>query len=228
MPLTLRAWLRYLGPLTVLSALVFLPLVYVALRLPVPADLPKARVEIRFAWALAGVAFAFQLWLAAAAAPAVRGLEHRQPCTQWRAFTAGVRGLVRGIVPCAIAVAAIVLGGVAVVVPGVMLLVLLAFTTSSEQLAVPPPAPLVDSVRVARASLRYAAAIVLGIVAVNLAVTFAVQTAIVPAIAKKAPAVKLAPIRTYVRLVPVALALIAPGAACALAAAYCKLTRRTR
>jgi hypothetical protein len=63
---------------------------------------------------------------------------------------------------------------------------------------------------------------------VNLIVTFGLQTAVVPAIVKKVPAAKLAPIRTFARLVPVALVVIAPGAACALAAAYGTLTRRAR
>lgn len=228
MPLTLRAWLRYLVPLTLLSVLAFVPMLYVALRAGVAPDLAKARAQIRFAWVLAGAAWVFQLWLAAGAAPAVRGLDCGQPLSQGRALAAGLRGLVRGIVPCTIAVVAIAIGGVALVVPGLLLLVLFALTTASEQLALPPPAPLTDSVRLVRANLRYVAAVVFAIIAVDLAITFVLQTALVPTITKKVPSAKLAPIRTYVRAVPLALAALSPVAACALAATYGKLTRRTR
>jgi hypothetical protein len=59
-----------------------------------------------------------------------------------------------------------------------------------------------------------------------LAVTFALQTAIVPHITKKVPAAKLLPVRTFVRYVPVAIAVLSPLAACVLAATYERLRAR--
>jgi hypothetical protein len=226
-PLALRAWLRYLVPLTVLSVIAFLPLLWLASRTGLAADLPKARAQVRLGWVLAAVAWASQLWLVAGAAPAVRGLVRGQPLSQLRAFTEGVRGLARGFVPCLIAVLAVALGGIALVVPGVLLLVLLALTGASERLGEPPPAPLVDSVAVVRDSLGRVALIVVAIIVINLAIALALQLQLVPHITRKVAAAKLAPIRSFVRMVPLVLAVVAPLAACALAATYARLRSRT-
>ena len=122
---------------------------------------------------------------------------------------------------------AVVLGGVALVVPGLLLLVLLALTGASERLGEPPPAALVDSVAVARANLPRVAWVVSAILVANLAVAFVLQWQLVPHITKKLSVAKLAPVQTFVRLVPLALAALSPLAACALAAAYARATRRT-
>jgi hypothetical protein len=225
--ITLRAWLRYVVPLTLLSAVAFLPLLYVAWRAGAAHDLVKARAQVRVGWVLAGTAWICQLWLVAGVAPAVRGVVRGEPLPQWRAFLDGARNLVRGIVPCCIVIAAVLMGGVALVVPGLLLIVLLSLTGASNVLGEPPPAALLDSVRVVRVSFAKVALLVAAIVVVDLAVTFALQTAIVPHITKKVPAAKLLPIRTFVRAIPLALAALSPLGACALAAAYERLTRRT-
>lgn len=227
MPVTLRAWLRYVVPLTLLSALVFVPMLCLAWRVHAPPDLARARVQVRVGWILAGTAWAWQLWLVAAAAPAVRALAGGRPLSQWRAFTGGLRGLVRGLVPCAIAVAAIALGGIALAVPGALLLVLLSLTGASEQLAAPPPAALTDSVEVVRKNFGRVAIVVAAIVIVDLAVCLACQWVLVPTISKKVAAAKLLPVRTFVRVLPLAFAALSPLCACALAATSARLTRRT-
>lgn len=226
MPLSLRAWLRYIVPLTLLALVVFVPLLYVAWRAGAAKDLMKARAQVRLGWMLAACACAFQLLLVAGVAPAVRGIASGRPLSQWRAFADGLRGLVRGLVPWLVAVAAVALGGVALVVPGALLLVLLSLTGASERLGEPPPVALVDSVAVARRGFAMVALAVAAIVVVNLAVTFALQTAIVPHITKKVPAAKLVPVRTFVRYVPVAIAVLSPAAACVLAATYERLRAR--
>lgn len=227
MPVTLRAWLRYLVPLTLLSALAFVPLVYVASRVGIAPDVARARAQLRAGWVIAGCAFACQLWLVAAVAPAVRSIAEGAPLSQRLALRRGVAGLVRGALPCMIAIVAVALGGVALVVPGALLLVLLALTGASERLGEASPAPLVDSVAVVRASLPGVAAIVAAIVVANLAVTFVLQWQLVPHIPKKVTPAQIASIRTFVRAVPLALAALSPVAACALAATYARLTRRT-
>lgn len=225
-PLSLRAWLRYVVPLTLLALLVFAPLLYVAWRAGAAKDLVKARAQVRLGWVLAASACAFQLLLVAGVTPAVRGIATGRRLSQWRALTGGLANLVRGLVPWLVAVAAVALGGAALVVPGVLLLVLLSMTGASEQLDDPPPAPLVDSVAVARRAFGRVAIVVAAIVVVNLAVAFALQTAIVPHITKKVPAAQLLPIRTFVRCVPLAIALLSPLAACVLAATYERLRAR--
>jgi hypothetical protein len=226
-PITLRAWLRYVVPLTALAAVAFLPLLYIAWRVGAPQDLAKARVQVRIGWLLGGSALLLQLLVVAGVAPVVRGIVRGQPLSQWRAFVDGARNMLRGVVPWCIAVAAVMLGGVALVVPGVLLLVLSSLTGASTRLGEPPPAAIVDSVEVVRGSFARVALVVAAIVVVNLAVTYAVQTALVPHIAKKVPAAKLLPVRTFVRTVPLVLAALAPLAACTLAATYERLTRRT-
>ncbi|HEY5922203.1 MAG TPA: hypothetical protein VIV11_11055 [Kofleriaceae bacterium] len=227
MPVTVRAWLRYVVPLTLLAALAFVPLLYIAWRAGAPPDLPKARAQVRVGWILAGTAIVCQLLLVAGVAPAVRGIVAGKPLSQWRALVDGARNMARAFVPWCIAIAAVALGGVALVVPGLMLLVLLSLTGASHRLGEPPPAALVDSVAVVRRNFARVALIVGVIVLVDLAIGFALQTWIVPAIKKKVAAAKLLPIRTFVRMVPLAIAAVSPLAACALAAAYERLTRRT-
>jgi hypothetical protein len=226
-PIALRAWLRYVVPLTVLAAIAFVPAIYFSSKLGAPTDLVKARVVVRWSWAVAGTAWAWQWLLVASVAPAVRGIVRGQPLSQWRAFADGLHNLVRAIVPWMIVVAAILLGELALVIPGFLLAVLLALTGASERLGQPPPAPLVDSVEVARRGCWRVFAIVVAILVVNLAITYALQLALVPHIAKPVPAAKLLPIRTFVRLVPLALAAISPLVACLLAATYERLKRQT-
>jgi len=221
-PLALRAWLRYLVPLTLLAVIACAPILLVGLRAPAPLDLDQARRQIRIAWVLASFAWVFQLWLVAAVAPAVKSVAGASPLSQLRAFTGGIRGLVRGAIPVGIAVIAIILGSLALAVPGVILLVLLAQTGASDLLRSPPPAPHTDSIEVARASWKRTAIIVIGVVLASLAITLAVQLALVPHITRKVPVAKLLPVRTYLRIVALGLTAASPLAACAIAALYRK------
>lgn len=228
MPLTLRAWSRYVVPLTLLSAVALAPLVWLAFRAGVAPDLAKARTQVRLGWVLAAAAWACQLWLVAGVAPAVRGLARGQPLSQLGALVHGVRGLVRGLVPCFIAVLAVVLGGFALVVPGLVLLVLVALTGASEQLAAPPAVAIADAVGVARTGFARVAVLVAAILAIDLAIAFVLQWQLVPRIATKPAAAQLESVRAFVRCVPLAIAVVSPIAACALAAAYARLARKTR
>jgi hypothetical protein len=226
-PITLRAWLRYVVPLTVLAVLAFLPVAYLASKVGAPPDVSKARAQLRIGWAIGGTAWAWQWLLVAGVAPALRGIVRGQPLSQWRAFVDGLRNLARAVVPWLIVVAAIALGELALVIPGFLLGVLLALTGASERLGEPPPAALVDSVAIARRAFAQMLGIVVAILVVNLAVTFAWQTALVPYVTKKVSAAKLLPIRTFVRTLPFVLAAISPLVACGLAATYERLKRRT-
>ncbi len=228
MPLTLRAWSRYVVPLTVLSVVALAPLVWLAFRVGSAPDLVKARAQVRLGWVLAAAAWACQMWLVAGVSPAVRGLVRGEPLSQVGALVHGLRGLARGLVPCSIAVLAVVLGGFALVVPGVVLLVLVARTGASEELAAPPAVAVADAVGVARTRFAHVALLVAAIIAVDLAIAFVLQWQLVARIAKKPPAVQLESVRTFVRCVPLAIAVVSPVAACALAAAYARLSRTAR
>jgi hypothetical protein len=226
-PNPLRAWLRYVVPFTLLSLIACAPLLYIALGVAAADKVAVAQQHVRLAWILAATAWACQLLLVAGVAPGVRSVVHGAPLSQWQAFARGFASLVRGLLPCAIAVAAIVLGGLALVVPGLLLLVLLAMTGASRELSAPPPAALVDSVAVARSQLTRVAFVVATIVVCNLAIAYAAHTLLVPTLVKKMAAAKLAPVRTFVRVVALALVALSPIASCTLAARYEQLTRRT-
>jgi hypothetical protein len=226
MSLTVRAWLRYIVPLTLLAIVAVGPVAYVAWKTAAPVDVVTARGLVRRGWVLAAVAIALQLFLVAAAAPAVRGLHAKAPLSQLGALRAGIVGLVRGFVPWLTAIVAVLLGGVALVVPGVLLLVLVAMTGASDELDAPLPAAIQDSIAVARAHLPSIAVVIAAVVAIDLAITYAAQLAFVPMVGKKVAVAKLAPIRTFVRVTALALVAIAPAFACAIAATYSHAKRR--
>lgn len=216
--LTARAWLRYLVPLTLLSIIALAPIVYVAWKTGAPRDIVTARAQMRLGWMFAGVTWACQLWLVAGVMPAVHSIADREPLSQLRVLWVGLARLVKAAVPCAIAVIAIVFGGLALVVPGALLLVLLAPTGASPLLGNGPAAPLVDTIEAVRKNLKMIAILIGAIIAIDLAIVLASQTALLPTVSKKVAPSKLLPIRTYVRVVAIALVAFSPLAACALAA----------
>lgn len=216
--IAVRSWVRYLVPFTLLSALALSPLLYLAVKVAPPANADTARAQLRLAWIFGATAWAFQYWLVAGVAPAVRGVASGATLSQWRALCAGGANLVRAIVPSAIAITAVVLGGVALVVPGLVMVVLVSLTGASTRLGEDAPAAVRESVELVRANLRTIAVVVLAIVALDLAITLGSQLAIVPAFSKKTTAAKLKPIAELVRVVALALVVISPLVATSLAA----------
>lgn len=225
-PLALRTWLRYLVPLSLLALVTCAPLLYVGWTAKAAQNVAQARSQVRLTWMLAGSALAFQLLLVAGVAPAIRAVAAGAPLSQLGALVAGVRGLARGLLPWLVAVVAIVLGGVALVVPGLVLAVLVSLTGASDELRTSPQAAIADGIAVVRTQLPRIALIVAAIVVVDLAITFAAQLRYVPLITKKISAAKLEPILGFVRTTPTAVVALAPLAACVLAAAYSHAKRR--
>jgi hypothetical protein len=223
--LALRTWVRYLVPLTLLAIVACAPLAYVAWGAKPATDVATARAQVRLAWGLAAVALTFQILLVAAAAPMVRAVAAATPLSQLAAVVAGLRGLVRGLLPWLVAMTAVILGGVALVVPGALLAVLVSLTGASDRLP-SPQAAIGDSVATVRAQLPRMALLVLAIVSLDLAITLAAQLTYVPVLAKKAPAAKLLPIRTFVRITAFAILACSSLPACLLAAAYSHAKRR--
>ena len=226
MSAALRAWVRYVVPFTLLACIAIAPVVLFALRMSPPADVAAARVQVRIVWALAGVAAALQLWLVAGVAPGVRSVVAGAPLSQLGALGAGAKNLVRGVLPSLVAITAVLLGGLALVIPGVVVAVLVALVGASDQLGTTPQAAIADSVAVVRSQLPRIAMLVVAVVAVDLAITFAAQTAFVPLIAKKATAAKLVPVLTFARVTALALTVVSPLLACLLAGAYSHAKRR--
>jgi hypothetical protein len=166
--LTLRTWARYLAPLAVLSVVALAPALYLAHAAPLPVDVEHARALCRLGWIIAAVAWIPQLVLVGGAAPAARGIVARAPISQLHALGGGAIQLVRAIVPCLAAAFAIVLGGVALLVPGVILFALLALTGASDARGM--PGPLADSVASARGQLIAVATAAFAMLAADLAI----------------------------------------------------------
>jgi hypothetical protein len=141
-----RLYLRYALPLTALSAIACAPVILVALRTPTPLDRAGINAIIARGWLMLALGWLCQLALVGAATPIAR-----HPLPQLPAFTAGLARLVRAIIPCLAAAVAILLGSLALVVPGVLLLGLLVFTGASDARGL--PTPLVDSLGFARRHL---------------------------------------------------------------------------
>jgi hypothetical protein len=180
---------------------------------PDPAKIAATdvRAQLRVDWIVAGVAWAFQLALAGAAS----STRHRA------GIRAAVAGFARALVPCAIAIAAIVLGSVALVVPGVVLAVLLAFTGAAAGASpgATPAEALDASVVAARAHWRDAAVTVAAIVAADVAIAIVAQLVLVRA---GAPKLQLDQARDATRVVVLAYAVASPFAASLLATVYSK------
>ena len=208
--------LRHAGPLAAVTAVAMAPALAVAWRARVPADLPHAHAQLLLGWLIAAFAWIGQLWLVAGVAPIARAPE----ASPYAALAAGLRGLARAAVPWALAVVAIVLGLAALVVPGLVLLVLLAPTGASTRLGEPPPAPLADAAAVVRRDPRGLVRLVALAIAANVAIAVAAYLALVHRAPHQPASAPLHAACTFLRIVALAVAVIAPVPAWLVARRY--------
>ncbi len=207
-------------PLTLLAAAVMIVFVLTGARIRPPVDLAAARSQLRVAWLLAAFAWVFQIVLVAAAAPMVRAVAAGAKLSQVAALVAAVRNLVSAAVPLAVALTAIVLGTVAGVVPGLLLLGLFALTGASERLGEPVPAALAESAAVARAHARRLAVVISAIIASDLAIAAIAHVVLARQLGSKPSAMQLAAVGTCVRVVAYGLVAFSALVSCALAAFF--------
>ncbi|MGE5184908.1 MAG: hypothetical protein ACM31C_22725 [Acidobacteriota bacterium] len=222
--LIVRTWLRYLGPFLVLAVLATAPPFWLFFELAPTLDPAHAKARLVVGLTLALVALLAQLALVAAVAPATRAAARGAPLPQSRALLDGAAALAHAIVPTIAVAAAVVLGGLALVVPGLALLVLLSLTGASERLREPLPSPLEDSVDRVRGQFWIVAIVVAAAIAIDLAICDGRQLSLLGKVMKKPTAVQLAAMKLS-RLVPIALAAVSPLVATALAA--CASRERT-
>lgn len=221
--LALRTLSRYVVPLAIASATAVAPFALVAFTRPWPRDLPTANAALGRAFAIAGTAWMAALVVVAAAAPLARSLAAGTPLSQRRALVAALANLVRMAIPCAGAIAAVVVGGLALVVPGLALLVLLALTGASTACGM--PAPLADSVAAVRTGWRPVAAIVAAMLGFDLALAVgAWKLGTVPFANKLAPA-QWATYGNVARVVVIGVAATTPIFATLLAAVHARRER---
>jgi hypothetical protein len=221
--LTLRTWLRYLVPLVVAEAIVIAPLGWVARKIVPTSAFATAHSQLVLGWILVGAAFVLQLLLVAAAAPIVKAMAASAPPAQHRALAASLGGLVRGVVPWSVALVAITLGLTALVVPGLVLIPLLALACASDELGEPLPAPLLDGIAVARGHLKAVLVAVAAVIALDVVIGLAAQLALVPTLTAKPSTAALTATHAFVSTVALALLAASPLTACALAATYRRL-----
>lgn len=206
----LRLWLRYLVPLTAMSAIALSPVLAIALRAPAPLDRSAASAMVTLGWKLIASAWLFQLVLVGGASAITRGAP-----SQLRALGGGLVQVLRAIVPCVAVAAAIAIGSLALVVPGLVLLVLLSLTGASRERGL--PAPLVDSITVARGQLAAVALAVAGMLALDAAIAVIAHRAWIAALPRNPPAAQLVAARHFVQAIALALVVASPLPATVLA-----------
>jgi hypothetical protein len=214
----LRTWLRYLVPLTLLSAIALSPLVVLALGVRAPADLAAAQPVVRLGWTLLALAWLGQLLLVGGAAAMLT-----EPPSQLRAFTRGFVQLIRAVVPCLVAALAVAIGSLALVVPGLVLLVLLSLTAASRERGL--PAPLLDSLAAARRQLPAVVVAVIALFALDAAIGLVAHRAFLAPLPARPTSIQLAAVRSFLRAIALALVALSPVPAIVLAAIHVRAVR---
>jgi hypothetical protein len=220
--LALRTLARYVVPLAMTSVLVTAPLLAIAVRSPWPRNLPTANAALGRAYVLAAAAWMVTFLLVAAAAPLARSVAAGAPLSQPRALLAAFANTARLAVPGLAAIAAVVIGGLALVVPGLLLMVLLSLTGASEERGM--PAPLVDSVAAVRARWRPVAAVVAIMIVVDVALVFVAWKLTAVPFAKKLTPAQWATFGNVARVTALGVLATAPIFATLLAAATSRRT----
>jgi hypothetical protein len=214
----LRAFVRHPLALLVLCGLGCAPLLWFALRLAPPPDGATARRLLMTAWVVAATAWLWKLALVAAVAPVVRAAAAGERISQRRLIGRGIVNAWRMALPMLVAVTAIAIGTLALVVPGLVLIVLLALTGASTERGLPQP--LVDSVARVRARWWPVAAVVMGTIAVDLAIAGASYLVLGGGLPAKPSAAQLVAVRDVARATVIGCAVLAPVTAILLAALH--------
>ncbi len=231
MPLTsllARTYLRYVIPVTVLSAIAFAPLLYLAARVPVPGDVGQVNGVVRTAWLLAGLSLVPLLILVGAVAPAVRSLASGTPASQLAVLRDGAVSLVGAVLPVGIAVLAMLIGSLALVLPGLVLFVLLALTGATGAPERDLGARIAASVSAARANLAAVTLVLLATIAITMGALYFLQRGLPMPLPKAPKPELLATFRLFARYAIAGIALAAPLPAIALAALATRATPSAR
>ena len=218
--LALRTLARYLVPLVLATAVVLAPIAHVVFHLPFPRDLATANAALRFGFVIAATGFIWTLFLVGAAAPLARSIAAGAPLSQLRAVPAAFGNLVRMAVPCAAAIAAIVVGALALVVPALVLLVLFAMTGASTERGM--PAPLLEAARAARDQLRTTIVVVGVMLVLDIAIAIVGWKVFAVPFGKKLTPAQWATFGNVGRVVVIGLAATSPIFATLLAALKAK------
>lgn len=211
-----RTLVRYVVPLAIATLVVMLPAAYLAFRAPWPRDLAGANLALARAFAFAGTGWIATFVLVGVAAPLARSVAAGAPLSQLRAVGAALANGARMALPCLAASAAVLVGGLALVVPAFVLMAMLALTGTSEERGM--PAPLVESVAIVRARWKPVAAVVGAMFVVDVALAFVAWKTVAVPFGKKLKPIEWATYGSVARVVVLGIAASAPVFATLLAA----------
>ena len=211
---------RYLVPLAIVSAIVCVPFALLAYASPWPRDLPTANAALARAFAIAGGAWMARFVVVGAAAPLARSLVAGAPLSQPRALGVAAGNALRMALPCLAAIAAVLVGGLALVVPALALVVLLSLTGASTERGM--PAPLADSIAVVRARWQPVTAIVAVMLIVDVALALAAWKLFAVPLAKKLRPEQWATYGNVARVVVLGVLATTPVFAALLAAVHAR------
>lgn len=214
--LAARSYARYVAPLTLLSGVLFAPLLAYAFLSKVPGELAPAWRMVMIAWTAAGTAWIAQYMLVGAAAPLVRSVVTGVPLSQVAALRASVRGLIRAVLPVLIVVAAVALGAMALAIPGLVLGVLLSLTGASLRGGLSEP--LLESAQQVRDHLKIALIAVVAILVIDLAIVTLPFVILLGPLSPRPTPDELTTARQILQIVAIGLPVVTPFAACMLAA----------
>jgi hypothetical protein len=214
--LAARTIVRYVVPLAIVTLVVVAPWAYVAFRSPWPRDLAGANLALARAFAIAGTAWIATFVLVGAAAPLVRSVAMGAPLSQPRAIGAAIGNTVRMVLPCLAASAAVLIGGLALVVPAFVLMAMLALTGASTERGM--PAPLVESVAIVRERWKPVALAIGVMFVVDVALAFVAWKTVALPFSKKLKPAEWATYGSVARVVVMGVAVTAPLFATLLAA----------
>nr|HEX4312669.1 hypothetical protein [Kofleriaceae bacterium] len=205
--------LRFAAPLLVAAIVALAPVLLLAWMAKPPADASQVGSSERLAYAMAALAFVGQLALAGGV-HANTGAAPRVGATR-----RAIAGVGRAAVPALLVVAAVVIGSLALVVPGLLLLALLALVGPAAQGDGPVTAVLARATEATRRQLPIVAAVVAALVVADVGLAVGLRVALVSMPAK--PSVHdLATTVRYLHALALALLVISPALAAALAARY--------
>jgi hypothetical protein len=223
--LLVRTYVRYVLVVTVLAAIAFTPILWLVSRVHVPADANAAKGVMRTTWLLVGMSLVPMLLLVGGVTPAVRSIAVGAPLSQARALSGGVIGLVRAAIPVGVAVLAMLIGSLALAVPGLVLFVLLALSGATADLDGDLRARLAAGAAIARSRAGAVAVVLAASIALTVGGAYMLQRGLPIPLPKQPTPEQLAAFRQFARHAIAGIAFVAPLPAIALAALAIKAAR---
>lgn len=214
--LAFRTYARYVAPLTLLSLVLFAPLLAYGLLSNTPGALGPAWRMVMIAWGAAATAWIAQYMLVGAAAPLARSIAEAKPLGQLAALRVALGGFVRAVLPTLMVVAAIAMGSIALVLPGLVLGVLLSLTGASTRSGLAEP--MLDSVARVRSNLKVAIVSVVVILVVDFAIITLPFTILLGPLSPRPTPEELSAAQLILQITAIGIPLVTPLAACVLAA----------